>query len=97
VTKHCINSNPSAKYTWVYKYDLSRQCEPNSGVSLTEMAQALSPIKILAQEKRRDGVPRITMCRAQTGWANVYQIQLSDKDKALKLGFRQWDFPEIRP
>ncbi len=95
-TQHCTDSKPSSG-VWVYKYDQSRQCELSSGVSLETMSQDLESIKVLDQKKLSDGVPRITMCQAQTGKANLYLIKSTDQTKALELGFKVWDFPARNP
>ena len=72
----------------IYKADESLQCEPNTGLSLEDMAKQLSSIKILSQERKHDGKIRITLCGAPTGYVNIYEIKQDDLAKANDLGFK---------
>ena len=76
----------------VFKYDGSRQCEPDSGISENEMAKELSEIKVYSIEKKNDGQPRVQVCGALTGYANVYKIKSKNLPLAEALGFKKWDF-----
>lgn len=76
----------------VFKYDGSRQCEPDSGVPENEMAKELSEIKVYSVEKKSDGQPRVQVCGALTGYANVYKIKAENLPLAEALGFKKWDF-----
>ena len=74
----------------VFKYDGSKQCEMKSGRSLDTMEKDLKGIQVLSRERKNDGKMRIQMCGADTGWANVYEVPVSDKEKAIKRGFQEW-------
>jgi len=76
----------------VFKYDGSKQCEANSGVSEKAMAKELSEIKVYSSNKMNDGQPRIQVCGALTGYANVYKIKAKNLPLAEALGFKKWDF-----
>jgi hypothetical protein len=77
---------------FVFKYDGSRQCEPQSGVSKKEMSKELSEITIYSSEKKSDGQVRVQVCGALSGYANVYKIKKKDLSLAEALGFKKWDF-----
>ena len=77
---------------FVYKYDGSLQCQPGTAVPLQEMEKELAGVKVLAKEKRRDGLMHIQACGAKTGIANVYKIRFRDQGLAEEKGFRVWDF-----
>lgn len=80
------------KKVLVFKYDGSKQCEPKSGVSEKEMAKQLSEIKVYSAKKMSDGQPRVQVCGALTGYANVYKIKAKNLPLAEALGFKRWDF-----
>ena len=77
---------------FIFKYDGSRQCEPQSGISKTEMSKELSEITIYSSQKKSDGQVRIQVCGALSGYANVYKIKKKDLSLAEALGFKKWDF-----
>jgi len=76
----------------VFKYDGSRQCEPDSGVSENTMSKELTEVKVYSAEKKSDGQPRVQVCGALTGYANVYKIKAENLPLAEALGFKKWDF-----
>ncbi len=73
----------------VYKYDLSRQCEPDTGVALHDMKQELieTGIDVISSRNGSDGKIRITACGSSTGNINIYKINEKDLDNAEKIGF----------
>lgn len=76
----------------VYKYDGTKQCGEGKEITLAEMAKQLNGIVIFSSQKLSDGKMRIQMCGADTGMANVYEIDRSDLPKAVTLGFQEWTF-----
>lgn len=73
----------------IAKADGSLQCGLSAGKSLEQMAKDDLPgIKILASEKKNDGLMRIQSCGAETGMLNTYKIRHQDLSKAQKAGFR---------
>ncbi|MBD3608917.1 MAG: hypothetical protein HUJ30_00015 [Gammaproteobacteria bacterium] len=78
------------EYVKIYKYDGSRQCEPNTSIPLELMAQELTRvgINVHCSQKSTDGMMRIMMCGAATGSINIYQISETDLKKAVELGFK---------
>jgi len=95
---HCpnpLNKNQKvASKIWIYKYDQSKQCEPNQGVAISEMQKDLNEmkIKVFETKKQYDGLMRIQACGAFTGMANMFLIKSTDLNKATSRGFLQWDF-----
>lgn len=76
----------------VYKSDGSLQCGMGKVIPLAEMAAQLQGIKVHSSENKNDGKMRIQVCGSPTGQANVYEIDRSDLEKALALGFQEWTF-----
>ncbi len=78
----------------VFKYDGSVQCEKGIGISVDEMASALTNagIKVFTSAKKPDGMLRPQMCGQPTGMANTYSIGASQLKDAEKIGFKQWKF-----
>jgi len=74
----------------VYKFDGSKQCEKESGISIETMAKELGLIKIISSAKKHDGLMRTQVCGTPTGQCNVYEIFESDYPQAEKLGFKKW-------
>ena len=74
----------------VYKYDLSVQCKPDSGVSLHDMKQELiaAGIDVISSRKDSDGKMRMTVCGSSTGKINIYKINRKDEEKAMQIGFQ---------
>lgn len=75
---------------FVAKSDQSKQCDTASGVSLSEMEKELTGISVYSSEKKVDGLMHITLCGAETGMFNVYEIAETDVEKAKGLGFIEW-------
>ncbi|MCC2678877.1 MAG: hypothetical protein K0R29_1453 [Pseudobdellovibrio sp.] len=75
---------------FVYKLDGSLQCEQGGKVSLDTMKKELDGIEVFSSENKHDGMMRIQVCGAPTGFSNVYEIDQKDLEKALKLGFKKW-------
>ncbi len=74
----------------VFKPDGSLQCGMGSKISLEAMEKELKGIKVLNRTNMNDGLMRIQVCGAATGQSNVYEINRSDLEKALKAGFKEW-------
>lgn len=74
----------------VFKPDGSLQCGMGSKISLETMEKDLKGIKVLSRTNMNDGLMRIQVCGAPTGQSNVYEINRSDLEKALKAGFKEW-------
>ena len=75
---------------FVYKTDGSLQCGQGSKVDLNVMQRELGGIQVLSSENKHDGMMRIQVCGAPTGYANVYEIDVKDLEAALKAGFKKW-------
>tara|TARA_R110000787_G_scaffold42217_1_gene103789 strand:+ start:86 stop:436 length:351 start_codon:yes stop_codon:yes gene_type:complete len=73
----------------VFKYKSSVQCAPDSGILLDDMAADLTAanIKVLCAADGHDGNVAITLCGAETGEINVYEITKSALINAENLGF----------
>ena len=78
------------KTVFVAKSDQSRQCDTASGVSLSEMEKELTGVNVYSAEKKADGLMHITLCGAETGMFNVYEIAETDAQKAKDFGFVEW-------
>ena len=74
----------------IFKADGSLQCNQGKKISLDEMAKQLKDIKIYSSENKHDGLMRAQMCGRPTGFNNVYEIDVDNLDKAVKLGFNKW-------
>jgi len=75
---------------FIYKLDGSVQCEQGGKISLDTMKKELDGIEVFSSENKHDGMMRIQVCGAPTGFSNVYEIDQKDLEKALKLGFKKW-------
>ncbi len=75
---------------YVYKADGSLQCGMGKKIDLKDMAKDLGGISVFSSENRHDGMMRIQVCGQPTGFCNVYEINQSDLDKAIGLGFKKW-------
>jgi hypothetical protein len=75
---------------FVYKLDGSLQCGQGSKIGIDSMKKELDGIEVFSSENKHDGMMRIQVCGAPTGYANVYEIDQKDLEKALKLGFKKW-------
>jgi len=75
---------------FVYKADGSKQCDQGKKIDLNAMKKELQKIEVFSAENKHDGMMRIQVCGAPTGYNNVYEINLSDLEAALKLGFKKW-------
>lgn len=74
----------------VFKYDGSKQCEKDSGVSLDSMQKKeLKGINIISSSKQPDGNMHASVCGGGTGIMNVYEISERDLNKAEKRGFKK--------
>ena len=74
----------------IFKADGTLQCNQGKKIAIDIMAKELAGIKIYSSENLHDGLMRILMCRKQTGQNNVFEIESSDLQKALSLGFKKW-------
>ena len=74
----------------VFKPDGTLQCGMGSKISLEAMEKELKGIKVFSKSNINDGLMRIQVCGAPTGQSNVYEINRSDLEKALKAGFKEW-------
>jgi len=89
----CPSLTPQAnkpKTVFVAKSDQSKQCEATSGVSLSEMEKELADVNVYSSEKKADGLMHITLCGAETGMFNVYEIAETDVQKVKDFGFVEW-------
>jgi len=75
---------------FVYKLDGTLQCGQGSKIGVDTMKKDLDGIEIFSSENKHDGMMRIQVCGAPTGYSNVYEIDQKDLEKALKLGFKKW-------
>src|SRR3989304_5943814 len=73
----------------IYKPDGSRQCEPGSGVSLSDMEKTLTDAGIPVSSSRRDHdcFFRLAVCGAGTSNINIYEIREDQLPAAQGLGF----------
>ena len=69
---------------------LSKQCDADSGVSLSVMQTQLIDITVYSAVKKSDGLMHIALCGAGTGNYNDYEIAAVDVEKATKIGFSEW-------
>ena len=90
-TGHCRGRklDPIPKKIFIFKSDQGKQCDKNSGVSVSDMANQLKDIKVYSQENRSDGKMHPMVCGASSGKVNVYQIDSTDLAKAKSYGFEQ--------
>lgn len=84
------NDNDKAETVLIFKYKSSVQCAPDSGIILDDMAAELSTanIKVLCASDAHDGNVTITLCGAETGEINVYEINKSALINAENIGFQ---------
>ena len=77
--------------TRIFKYDGSLQCQQGKALSVKKMQSELERqnIKIYKAEKANDGMMHPQSCGSTTGNINVYDIQNSDLEKAIKLGYKK--------
>ena len=54
------------------------------------MKKELGTIEVFSATNKHDGMMRIQVCGAPTGFCNVYEIDEKDLESALKAGFRKW-------
>lgn len=80
----------SVKKVKIFKADGTLQCKQGKLIPLESMAKELSGIQIFSSANLNDGMMRIQLCGKPTGQSNVYEINESDLDKALALGFKKW-------
>jgi len=78
------------KRVFVYKPDGSQQCGQGDKIDLNKMKKELLKIEVFSSEIKHDGMMRIQVCGAPTGYNNVYEIKQSDLDAATQLGFKKW-------
>lgn len=76
----------------VYRTDGSKQCEPNSGISLEKAKKELEALKITVffEASTKDGGMHATVCGGATGNIHVFQILDSDFEAAKKKGYQLW-------
>ena len=75
---------------FVYKSDGSLQCGQGEKIDINSMKKDLGPIEVFSAENKHDGMMRIQVCGAPTGYNNVFEINKSDLEAAIKLGFKKW-------
>ena len=88
--KSTSQNNDLTKRVFVFKPDGSAQCESSGKISLDVMRKDLDGIEVFSSENKHDGMMRIQVCGAPTGFCNVYEISEKDFEKANKLGFKKW-------
>ncbi len=74
----------------IFKADGTLQCNQGEKIGLETMAKELGSIQIFSSENKHDGLMRIQLCGKPTGNNNVYEINSTDLEKALALGFKKW-------
>lgn len=79
-----------SKRVFVYKNDGSVQCETGGKIPLDTMKKDLGAIEVFSAVNKHDGMMRIQVCGAPTGYCNVYEIDEKDLDAAIKAGFKKW-------
>ncbi|MBX3041503.1 MAG: hypothetical protein KF789_12420 [Bdellovibrionaceae bacterium] len=82
----------AADRVFVHKADGSLQCNQGKPISPADMKKDLAEIPVYSSSKRNDGQMRIQVCGAPTGNSNVYEIDRSNLEAAIKLGFEEWTF-----
>lgn len=75
---------------FVYKPDGSLQCGQGEKINPATMRKELGAIEVFSVQNKHDGMMRIQVCGAPTGYNNVFEINQSDLQAALKLGFKKW-------
>lgn len=75
--------------TLVFKNKQSVQCQPDSGISLQDMATELADagVAVHCSAVGYDGNMYPSMCGAADGKINVYKINIDDVSAAEDLGF----------
>ena len=73
----------------VFKSDESLQCQPNSGITLEDMAQELidAGVDVICSQKGSDGMARPAVCDIESGGINVYTINAVNLDDVNSLGY----------
>jgi len=73
----------------IYQSDGSRQCEPESGISLSEMGKSLidAGIQVLSSHRDHDCFFRPALCGSGTSFKNVYKIEESRLSAAQELTY----------
>ena len=81
-----------AKVISVYKYDGSKQCGMGKKIDVEAMKSELGEIQTFSATRKSDGLIRTQVCGSDTGFANVYEIDVKDLEKAKAAGFEVWSF-----
>jgi hypothetical protein len=76
----------------VFKADGSLQCGQGKAVPAAEMQKELGDMKVYSTATKTDGMMRIQVCGSPTGSANVFEIDRSNLEAAIKKGFKEWTF-----
>ena len=76
--------------TFVYKADGSLQCGQGEKTEIAAMRKDLGNIEVFSSENKHDGMMRVQVCGAPTGYSHVFEISKSDLEAAVKLGFKKW-------
>lgn len=81
----------STVWITVYKADGSLQCGQGKPIDIKEMEKDFtkSNIKVRSRVKKNDGLMRIQACGTPTGMINAYEIQKSNIEKAIELGYKE--------
>ncbi len=84
----CNQNDASSTFVKVYKYDGSIQCG-SAGVELNVMGMELinTGIDVVCSQKGHDGMMRTTVCDADTGNINIYEIYSVNLPDAVAIGF----------
>lgn len=85
----CEDNNDKEGTVLVFKYQGSVQCAPDSGIAVEDMLLELTDanINVHCSSEASDGNVIITLCGADTGVVNVYEIPISSITMAENLGF----------
>lgn len=84
----CNQNDSSSTYVKVYKDDNSVQCG-STGIELDVMGMELinAGIDVVCSQKGNDGMMRATVCDADTGNINIYEIYSVNLPDAVDIGF----------
>lgn len=74
----------------VFKTNGSLQCNQGKAIDKSTMEKSLKGIRVYKSSVENDGKLRIQMCGAPTGNVNVFEIDKTNLEQAIALGFAEW-------
>lgn len=74
----------------VFKYNGSLQCSQGKRIEPAVMEKDLKGIRVYKATTENDGKMRILVCGSPTGDVNVFEIDKSNLNQAIDLGFAEW-------